>query len=49
MVKKLPIVAAGLLVVGLLLSPQSTGEFVKSSVSNGWHAVSEAVDALSSK
>lgn len=49
MVKKLPIIAAGLLLVGLLLSPQSTAEFVKSSVKGGWHAVSVAVTALSSK
>jgi len=49
MVKRLPAVALALLVVGLLLAPASTGQFVKSSVLSGWHAVGTAVSAISGK
>jgi predicted small secreted protein len=47
-VKRLPALALALLLVGLLLTPVQTGRFVKSSVQSGWHAVSDAVSAMSS-
>jgi hypothetical protein len=49
MAKKLPAVAAALLLVGLLLAPANTGEFVRSSVTAGWHALATAVSALSNQ
>lgn len=48
MTKRLPALALALLLVGLLLTPQQTGRFVKSSVQSGWHAVSDAITAMSS-
>jgi hypothetical protein len=47
MVRRLPAIALALLLVGLLLTPQQTGRFIRSSVQSGWHAVSDAVAALS--
>jgi hypothetical protein len=49
MVKRLPAIALGLLLIGLLLSPAQTGEFVKSSVTAGWNAVATAASSFSQK
>lgn len=40
--KYLPTILVALFVVGLLLAPAKTGDFVSSSVSAGLHAVSVA-------
>jgi hypothetical protein len=49
MVKRLPAIALALLLIGLLLAPAKTGEFVKSSVTAGWDAVATAAASFSDR